>query len=116
MFLLLAGTIFPILAFALSDSFLSFPPDLSLSAKRVLFLLTGIWVFCMGIGFVRRKVWALRSFVFYVQFGTTMHLVLAMADLQSRWLLCSPFINVPIGIVVYWATHAAFVADGTQLQ
>jgi len=109
--LLAGGITFCVAAFATPAHAIFLPPFESEMTKRAVVFAIGLCVFVTGAGFLWRRVWALYAFVGYVLLGTAWHVVAALTDPASRWLLVSPLINLPIGFGVYWLTRAAFFRD-----
>lgn len=112
LFMLVGGMVFSAAAFAFPAHALFLPPFSTEFSKRAVFFAMGLCVFAIGVGYLRRRVWALYAFVMYVLLGTAWHVGVGLVDPNARWLLCSPLINLPIGFAVYWATRSAFPSDG----
>ena len=108
-YMLLTGPALCVMTSLMSDFYLSMQPVISVGTKRIAFLVIGTWIFFMGIGFLKRQVWALYSFLVYIIAGCFAHVGLALIDPDSHWALYSPLFILPFGAAIYFATRRAFI-------
>ena len=108
LFMVTGGIVCCIVAFCLPAYQIFMPPFETEITKRAVFFMFAGFVLITGIGFIRRRPWALYAFVAYVLLGTALHVLVGLTDSNSRPYLASPLFNLPIGYVVYRLTRPAF--------